>query len=201
LKEQNKIFRPKNARAVFVILLMPLLFFACVFFTYTKASKFRWDIEGLLLVIFGSLTMILFVLLRTIPKEIWFENKIIVKRYFYKDLIIEYSEIVDLDTMNLVAKNGSITLAYMRNRYELIKIIEQLIDEKKIKITGKLRKKEERDLIVTTYSAIPALATYFLLLKIFGENISKTYLYLLSFIVWIFFYKLIDRAFSKHEEQ
>lgn len=140
-------------------------------------------------------------LLPTLPKEIIFENKIIVKRYIYQNLLIEYSEVIDFNSHNLVTQKGSISLNNMINGYELDQCIEQLVKEKKIKVTGKLRKKQERDITVSVYSGIPALMAYFLLSNIFNENISKNFLYLLTFAIWILLYKLIDNAFSKAEDQ
>lgn len=200
MNQQVKIFKPQNARAALIILAMPVLFFVCIFTTYTKAEEFRWDVEGGLLIIAGSLGIISTILFRIVPKEIRFENKIVVKRYIYNDLVIDYSDIIHVDFMYIILKNGLITLFFMKNSMELLQIIGQLMERGKIIIPPSLRKREDQDFKVFVYSAIPVLIIYFLLYKIFNENISKVYLSLLLFIVWMISYKLIHKAFSKNEE-
>jgi hypothetical protein len=199
LNQQDKIFKPQNARAALIILAMPVLFFVCVSSTYTSGEKFRWGIEGGILIIIGSLAIISAVLLRIVPKEIRFENKIVVKRYIYNDLIIDYSDIVHVDFMYIILKNGLITLFFMKNSRELLQIIGQLIEGGKIIIPPSFLKREEQDFKVFVYSAIPVLVICFLLYKIFNENISEIYLSLLLFIVWMISYKLIHKAFFKNE--
>jgi uncharacterized membrane protein HdeD (DUF308 family) len=200
VNQQDKIFKPQNARAALIILILPVLFFACVFTTYTKAEHFRWDIEGGLLIIAGCLGIISTILFRIVPKEIRFENKIVVKRYIYNDLIIDYSDIIHVDFIYIILKNGLITLFFMKNSRELLQIIGQLIEDGKIIIPHSLKKREDQEFKVFVYSTIPAFIIYSLLYNIFNEDISKIYLSLLLFIVWMISYKLIRKAFSKNEE-
>ncbi len=198
--KEGEVFKPRNIRAVLALFLLPLIFFSCVIFTYFNIDSFKWNVDGIMLIMLGSLTMITPSLLRTIPREIIFQDRIIVKRYMYKDLIIEYDDVVDMGTLSLIAKNGSISFSYMRNSSEVIEKIDELIKAGKIRISGELREKESRGCVTSIYSLIPVVAIWLLIHWIFDPAISEEFYILIIPVTWVIFYKLIDRMMSERKE-
>jgi hypothetical protein len=129
------VFKPKyNGSMRFALVLWPVwagLFFYFLFESVMTGSAIP---QALLAFIFGAMTI-------TLPlrvfREAQFGEEIVVKRYLMPDLKIQYGEITGINAYGLKASSGNISLQMLNHdsAVEFGKIINQLVKEKKIKLT------------------------------------------------------------------
>jgi|WetSurMetagenome_2_1015567.scaffolds.fasta_scaffold220441_2 hypothetical protein len=132
---EDLVFKPQYPpRIRFSVFLYPVGILSCVFFIIMAAVSSRIFPYLLYAFIFAftifSMPMIIF-------REVRFEDRIILKRYFFPRRIIRYEDVVDLTPRGLVARRGGIPLTNVINRADFDKIIRKLVSQHKIKLGRK----------------------------------------------------------------
>jgi hypothetical protein len=123
------IFRPKYTFRYnwYVIVLSLLLIFMAIFYF----SKVGIDLQGIfLLVLLGY--FLAFFSRDYIRRIVFTSSSFSVEKYVWVSKKIEYSDIVDVGISMIKTRRGNIVLAGMSNVAELLYLIKELIEQKKI---------------------------------------------------------------------
>jgi len=134
MTENEIIFKPRySGRAAFSLYLWPISAIAFGFFAYDAIRTAAYYSEGILalmfaLAAFGPPFMYF--------REIHFGEEITVKRYFLRDVVIQYKDIISFQYFSLRAANARISLNNLNPKSfeELDATVNKLIDAGKIKL-------------------------------------------------------------------
>jgi hypothetical protein len=128
------VFRPKyNGSMRFAMILWPVWVGLFFYFLYQGLIQNAINLNAFLAFVFGAMAA-------TLPfrvfREIHFGDEIVVKRYLQPDLVIKYADVNKYGVTGLWAKNGNVTLLMLNHdsAMQFGKIIQKLINEKKIKL-------------------------------------------------------------------
>jgi hypothetical protein len=132
--KNETIFKPHySGRAAFSLYFWPISAIAFTFFAYDMIRTSDFYAEGLLTLMFALATFSpAFIYFRAI----YFGEEITVKRYFLRDVIIQYEDIISFQYFSLRTPNARISLNNLtpKSFEELDGIIDRLIGEEKIKL-------------------------------------------------------------------
>lgn len=129
--DKEMVFKPKYpARIMLTVYLYPLGMVIFFLFIYMAVTSHRIFPYGLFALVFGftlaSMPLILF-------REIhFFDDRLILKRYFFPARTILYQDIINLTSRGLVARRGGVPLVNVQNRKEFEKTIHRLVARQKI---------------------------------------------------------------------
>ncbi|GEM_PF-3386238 len=127
-------YKPKyNGSRRFALYLWPVWAVLFFYFLYAAAVTQSYNPQGLLAFIFSAMT---FTLLFRVFRQATFADQTVVKRYFIRDLRIDYKDITAFDPYGSKAKTGNISMQMMHpeSARQFAKIINQLMTHKKIKL-------------------------------------------------------------------
>ena len=131
------VFKPKYTGSMrFAFYLWPVWTALFLYFIYRATALRSFNPDAILAIVFGIMTL-------SMPfrvfREMRFEDKIIVKRYFLPDIVIPYKEITAFNSLAVKTGKVSVSLFLMTPKSfgELEDIFHKLSSERKVKLKKK----------------------------------------------------------------
>ena len=144
----GKIFKPQYGFKKWILLVISLVMSILLLFVlfkfnflFTEQLLF-WAIEILMIVSF------VFFLIAFSYKKIIFADNIVIKKMFFKDIVLDYEDITHISLKKIKTEKGNVLLALMENKDELFDILIEKIEQGLIDFTEENKesmKKEIKD--------------------------------------------------------